>query len=1005
MNDSSNPSGQGSPRRQMVGRARELDVFRAAFTRLLDGRRQVVLISGEPGIGKTRCAEALADLAEDQGALVLWGRCREESGAPPYWPWVQILRAYVDASSLDEVRLNLGAAANDVAALVPELLQTPHRELAAPGTIGDASSARFRTFDAIGQFLLKATQQVPLAVVLDNIHWADEASLSLLEFLTQELTHSRLLLVGTYRDADIAKRTLLKSTLGGVTRESDVERVHLSGLSQSAIGALASNMCGRTLPLSVIQTIYQRTDGNPLFVIELIKVLNEDSAGTGITVIPARIPAGVRETIARRLLSLPATCTDLLEIAAVFGRQFTAAEIAVASEVTLHDVLSGLEPAVESGLVDASTEVAGNYQFTHALIRETIYEDIGTSRRLRIHARAADALVTVYSAHLEPALTRIAYHYHAAGVLGDPDKAVAYALRAADKAVLLCAYEDALLHYDHAIEALERCGKAHDERLARTYILKATALKELGYIQRSMDVLLEAVNLTRALGNHAELLVDALELLAFLTRHVPQDHLVPLLEHALTLLPRADSAARAKALAVRAFSCRTFTDKARLQLQVDEAMQMARRSCDAAARCACCQFAVMALRGNPETLKRRLELGDEYIAVARATGSDDLLADAYHWQALNHLECGQLDELEAVLEHYASLSAARYGLHQYHTGGYRVTLALLRGEWTDLEARIETLLELGTKTRRGDADGVYGAQMFALQRDLGRLPALALQIQQVVATLGQRVWQPGLMLMCAETGMLEEARRMFAEIAEQDFGGVCRDDMYVTCLVFCAETCCALADAERAVMLYELLRPYAGQTANHPTAVCFGAVDLYLAMLAATANLHEAALEHFDRAISFNRALRAWPWLARSLFRHGVFLLAGRTDAECVRGRQQLREAEQLARRLGMTRLIAEIDDALDVKGADVSFPDDLTAREVDVLRLIAMGRTNKDVSLVLSISLNTVATHVRSILNKTQCANRTEAAAYAIRHRLQAAESASATASSTGENHGAIHD
>jgi DNA-binding CsgD family transcriptional regulator len=434
-------------------------------------------------------------------------------------------------------------------------------------------------------------------------------------------------------------------------------------------------------------------------------------------------------------------------------------------------------------------------------------------------------------------------------------------------------------------------------------------------------------------------------------------------------------------------------------------MQMARRSCDAAARCACCQFAVMALRGNPETLKRRLELGDEYIAVARATGSDDLLADAYHWQALNHLECGQLDELEAVLEHYASLSAARYGLHQYHTGGYRVTVALLRGEWTDLEARIETLVELGTKTRRGDADGVYGAQMFALQRDLGRLPALALQIQQVVATLGQRVWQPGLMLMCAETGMLEEARRMFAEIAEQDFGGVCRDDMYVTCLVFCAETCCALADAERAVMLYELLRPYAGQTANHPTAVCFGAADLYLAMLAATANRHEAALEHFDRAISFNRAMRAWPWLARSLFRHGVFLLAGRTDAECDRGRQQLREAEQLARRLGMARLIAEIDDALDGRGADVSFPDDLTAREVDVLRLIAMGRTNKDVSLVLSISLNTVATHVRSILNKTQCANRTEAAAYAIRHRLQAADSASATASSTGENHGAIHD
>src|SRR5262249_29833895 len=149
------------------------------------------------------------------------------------------------------------------AALVPELLQTPHRALATPGTVGDANSARFRTFDAIGQFLLKATQQVPLVVVLENIHWADEASLSLLEFLSQQLTHSRLLLVGTYRDADIAKRTILRSTLGSLTRESDVERVQLSGLPQAAIDALTSNMVGRSLPESVIRTIYERTDGNP----------------------------------------------------------------------------------------------------------------------------------------------------------------------------------------------------------------------------------------------------------------------------------------------------------------------------------------------------------------------------------------------------------------------------------------------------------------------------------------------------------------------------------------------------------------------------------------------------------------------------------------------------------------------------------------------------------------------------------------------------------------------
>src|SRR5258708_23983796 len=153
------PTDGGNQRRPIVGRARELDVFRAAFDSMLAGRRQVVLVSGEPGIGKTRCAEAFADAAEDQGALVLWGRCREEAGAPPYWPWVQILRAYVDSSSLDEVRLNMGTAAKDIAALVPELLDPSHQTQQTHSAIADATSARFRTFDAIRPFFHQPARQ------------------------------------------------------------------------------------------------------------------------------------------------------------------------------------------------------------------------------------------------------------------------------------------------------------------------------------------------------------------------------------------------------------------------------------------------------------------------------------------------------------------------------------------------------------------------------------------------------------------------------------------------------------------------------------------------------------------------------------------------------------------------------------------------------------------------------------------------------------------------------
>lgn len=973
--------------RPIVGRERELDVFRAAFDRMLTGRRQLVLISGEPGIGKTRCAEAVADMAEDQGALVLWGRCHEEAGAPSYWPWVQILRAYIDASSLDEVRLNMGQAAKDIAALVPELLDSSQRIQDVPSAITDSSPARFRTFDAIRQFFHKATQQVPMTLVLDNLHWADTPSLALLEFLSQELHRSRLLIVGTYRDAAASRKSPLQSTLGALRRDSDVERVHLTRLSQVALGEVAERLCDVSLTDSAIKMIYQQTDGNPLFAIELIKVLIDEGAGTEISAMPARIPAGVHETIGRRLIRLSDRCNDLLCLAAIYGRQFTAREIAAAKQEEVQQVLADFEPAIQAGIIQSTGDVPDGYEFTHALIRETIYEDLPSAERFRLHGRAGDALVAVHSAHLEPAMTRIAHHYHVAAALGYTDKAVVYALRAAESAVRIYAFEDALLHYDHAIKTMEGGGLMHDERLARAYILKGSALKELGQIQESIDVLLEAVNRTRVLGS-AELLVDVLMLLAMTARHVEQQHFIPLLERALKLLPEVDSAPRAKALATLAFAQRTQTDKSRVHILVDQALAMASRSCDATARCSCFQLTNMALRGDPESLPRRLLIGQEYVAVARSTGNADVLADAFHWQALNYFESGQLADLDALLEQYDGLSTARFGLHQYQTCAHRVTLALLRGDWADLESRIEGLLEIGTKTRRDDADGVYGAQMFALNRDLGHLHAMAPQIKELATSGNKRMWEPGLMLICAEIGLTDEARAIFDRLAEKNCHALSRDDMYVTGLVFCAQACCILADAGHADAIYQLLRPYEGQTANHPTAVCFGATDLYLAMLAATANRPEVASKHFEQALALNRAMHAWPSLARTLFRHGAFLVTREAEAEQHLGLQQLREAERLGRRFAMKRLVIDIDALLHARNGGVTFPDELTAREVEVLRLLAIGRTNKDVSQVLAISLNTVATHVRSILNKTHCANRSDIAAYAIRHGLQGAQS-----------------
>ncbi len=869
---------------------------------------------------------------------------------------------------------------------MPELLDASHLVKENTRSLEEASAGRFRTFDAITQLFQKAAEQVPITLILDDLHWADTSSLSLLEFLSEEALRSRLLIVATYRDSDASRRTPLLNSLGGLGRNSEAQRVRLGGLSQSAIREVAESLCQVSLPEAAIEAIYHRTDGNPLFAIELVKVLVDESngVGPGISSLCAGIPAGVHEAIGRRLSRLSDQCNHWLSVAAVHGRRFTASEVAASIDADVQQVLEVLEPAVQAGIIlwDAASTESG--QFTHALIRDTIYEQLPALDRMRLHGKVGDALVRRHTQHSEHELARIAHHYYQLAALGTFDKAVTYALKAADRSLRVCAYEDALLHYDHVIEILEKNNRLHDERLGRAYILKGCALRQLGQVAQSIEVLLEAVNRTRVMGS-AGLLVDVLAFLSMSARHLECQHFIPLLDRTLVLLPEDDLVSRAKALATKAFAHRSLHDQSAIPRLVDEALEVARRSGDHGVRCACYELTIMALRGNPVTLERRLLLGGDYIAIARSTGSADLMADACHWQALNYFESGELDELEMLLDHYQSLSAARSGLHQYQAEAHRVTLALLRGSWAGLEQRIEELLSVGTKTRRDDAEGVYGAQMFSLNRDLGRLHALAPHLKEIAASGIRRMWEPGLMLMCAELGLLVEARAIFERMIERGSHAISRDDMYVTSLVFCAQTCCALGNISAAAQLYERLSPYAGQVVNHPTAVCFGAADLYLAQLACTAKWPNRALAHFEQALRLNRAMRAWPSLARTLVHFGVFLMTQPSENERLLGQQQLREAEQLARRLEMEGLVAEIEAALRSSSEeDGKYPDGLTAREVEVLRLLAMGRTNKDVSTVLTISLNTVATHVRSILNKTHCANRTEAAAYAIRQGLQ---------------------
>jgi DNA-binding CsgD family transcriptional regulator/tetratricopeptide (TPR) repeat protein len=969
-----------------VGRAEELGLFNRTLDQMLGGRRQILMLSGEPGIGKSRCAEEFAHAAEDQGALVVWGRCYEEPGTPPYWPWVQILREFMDASSPSEVRYAMGQGVSDIAAIVPELADEDTAPASSAATF-DPSQTRFRMFDAIARFFAKATQQVPLVAVVDDLHWADVPSLSLLEFLSHELQRCRLLIVGTYRENEVSRKSPLQHTLGGLGKDAGVVRVRLAGLAIPAIATLAQSLIGPDLPSAAIAAIHHQTDGNPLFVIELLKVLIDESRDAGVEPIAVRIPDGVREAIGRRLDRLSERGNEVLSTASVIGRVFGAAEVSAALGDDFAKVLEHIEAATQTGIIERCSDRQGEYRFTHALIRETLYDEIPRLDRLRLHGRVADALVAVRAGNVEPELSRIAHHYHEAAMLGHVEEAAEYAARAAEHASRMQAHEEALTHHDRVIDVLTLSGRHSDERVARAMFLKGRALIYLGAYGDAAQALLKAVHAIKSSGN-AEFVVDAASQLVLISATGPQREIVPLLEKALTLLADDAHAARAKAMASLALALRSSGDYERIERLTDQAVELATRLDDPLATDLCLCLSLLALRGRPQTLERRLAIGELHAEVARRADSLYVRAHAGSFQMEHLLEQGRIDESAAIIEQMRQLSC-NYAQKDYFAATIGIALTLLRGEWIGLEERIEALREFGSRTRREDAEGVYGAQMFALKRDLGQLGELEPLVRSLVEAPGYRAWVPGLIVVCTELGLMEHSRRLLDRFAQNDFAQLPRDDMFVACLTYCSEACVVLGDSARAATIYRLLLPYAEQTLNHPRAVCFGSAQLFLALLAHTVGDDVGAREHFERAVTRNREMRAWPWLARALYHYARFLLQTDCDLDHERGRRFLTEADQVAGRLRMAALSRDIDRVLRGATDDHAFPDGLTQREIDVLRLITIGRANKDISKALTISLNTVATHVRSILNKTGCANRTEAAAYAMRNELQLASAA----------------
>jgi tetratricopeptide (TPR) repeat protein len=465
MEESVTPEGTHSAA-AFVGRARELAELRAALDEAIGGQGRLFLLAGEPGIGKTRLADELVRLAVAQGVQVLWGRCWEGGGAPTYWPLCQIIRACIEGRNAGQQEVLLGSGAREIAQLIPEL--RPSRPWSEETrTISDPESARFRLFASVATFLKNAARVAPLLIVIDDLHDADQPSLQMLRFVARENKAARIMMLGTYREAEVRQSQELGKLVGDLNREGWT--VPLAGLNQKEVRQFVERTSGQKAKEKLVADLCQATNGNPLFVEGVVRLLIAEGRIDGETT-ALDLPDGVRESIRRRLAVLSAETKTTLSTASVIGNEFDVRLLERASGSPAEQIIERLEDSRRIGIVTEGCAPLRQYRFSHALVREALYKDLPTSRRIELHGHIAASIEKIHEDDLKPHQAALAYHFGAANI---PEKAIEYSIGAGDAASEVFAYHEARSHWETALELMHAQFSSVERRASLSLRLAA----------------------------------------------------------------------------------------------------------------------------------------------------------------------------------------------------------------------------------------------------------------------------------------------------------------------------------------------------------------------------------------------------------------------------------------------------------------------------------------------------------------------------------------------------
>ena len=890
-----------------VGRERELHALEASLRDARAGRARMLAVVGDAGIGKTRTVEEFVRRAELSRDRVLWGRCSEQPGAPTFWPWVRAMRDYAEARDASTLRADLAEHAGAIARIVPSLRERLGELDPTPADVDDPE-ARFRLFDGVASFLQRITAHTPLVVVIEDVHWADEASLLLLAFVAREMRDARLLMIVTYRDQETRR---WPHAFAEVARCA--HRVALRGLDRGAVELLVTRSSVGDWSPALFDRLHEVTEGNPFFLDEILRVLAADGPARDAPSDAVRftLPASLRETIRRRLDPLSEDERALLVTAAVVGREFDVALLQAASGLPADVVLDLLTSAAAIGVVEEHERV-GAFRFAHALIRETLYGELLPARRAELHHRVAAALEADRPETDETLFDALAIHYFHAAPLGTAAKAFEYSMRAGRKASRVFAHGDAMAHYERALAALSL--QAPDEgRRFTACMAHGRAAWRAGYNPKARESYRLAARCARALGDHDGFaLAASLHAQASPPSGAPDPASVGLLEEALAAAGDGDSTARALTLALLARALYFSPDLERCDVISRAAIEVGRRTGDPMALTAALLCRQLVLLG-PGSIDERLALVEESHRLATTHGMDDFVHNGRLTRILCLLERGEISAAAHDIEQIR-LAAERTRLpeRQWHATVQRAMLALLRGRFE--EAARLSAEAIAVRRDASDPAGthVFVMQMYLCRCETGHAEGLEESIRGLANDYpAVPAWRCILALLLAETDRAEAAGTMLDELAANDFAALRRDFLFPASLAWLARLVTRLRDAGRAKLLHPLLLPFADRNivVSLYSPGCLGSAEAYLGLLASTLGDADVAARHFEAALAMNKRMGAPPFVAHTQHWFARLLIARGERGDRERAAGLVAAARDTAEGCGMSTLLAEIAD------------------------------------------------------------------------------------------------